>query len=152
MRNFTEAEFRGWYPYLHPLLKERLDDYRDERGDSVMISPVDGALGRRLDPNNPAYRSRHNIELWKLVMAADVMPLVGGQSIPSEDLEREYEIAREVGFTGIGAYPDWKPHPGLHLDVRDNRQVGYPATWSGLKVEEDGRMVQRYFGIDKAWT
>ncbi len=55
MRNFTEAEFRGWYPYLHPLLKERLDDYRDERGDSVMISPVDGALGRRLDPNNPAY-------------------------------------------------------------------------------------------------
>jgi len=41
-------------------------------------------------------------------------------------------IARLHGFTGVGMYPDWKPAPGLHLDIRKEN----PIVWVGLNKKK----------------
>jgi len=68
----------------------------------------------------------------------------------AEDRQRAVEIATTVGFIGIGVYPDWKPRPGLHLDMkrREGRGFGNPGTWSAFRNPETGE--QEYFDLAKA--
>jgi uncharacterized protein YcbK (DUF882 family) len=68
--------------------------------------------------------------MWGEVRAVDVM-------FTGVTLEKVYQIAKEVGFTGIGAYPDWKPSQGMHLDVRQAPL----ALWSGIL--EGGKQVYK---------
>lgn len=138
MKNFQPSEFRGWHRLMDPKLLLVLDRFRDEWGKPVAVSPAEGAIGRRLNPPNISY---HNISKWGLVKAIDVMP-DGLRS--GSDFRKVFEAAKKAGATGIGLYPDWKPKPGIHLDVRD----GALAKWSAFNVS--GK--QTYFAIEKAFN
>lgn len=133
LRYFTPGEFREWWPMMSTELLNKLDEFRHRLGVPVTISPAQGALGRKLGTS----LSQHNVDLWGEVRAVDVM-------FSGVSLERAYEVAKAVGFTGIGAYPDWQPSPGLHLDVRQAPL----ALWSGIK--ENGSQV--YKSITEAFA
>lgn len=134
LRYFTAGEFGEWWPLMSTELLQKLDEFRHRLGVPVMISPASGSLGRYLGPTS---LSQHNVDMWGEVRAADVM-------FSGVDLETAYQIAKDVGFTGIGAYPDWNPKPGLHLDVRQAPL----ALWSGIK--ESGQQV--YKSISEAFS
>jgi len=111
----------------------------------VEVSPASGAVGRRLGPDAS---SQHNVDRWGEVRAIDVLPRWGAQDHrqATETLHKAMEVGVECGFTGVGVYPHWRPRPGLHVDVRQDRQPGDPATWGA--VLKDGR--QFYVGVDEA--
>lgn len=134
LRYFKPSEFREWGPLMHHDMLMRLDEFRHLWGAPVMVSPVSGALGRNDDSG-----SYHNIKRHGFVMAIDVMiPTMVNRS----DRVAAVELAELCGFGGIGLYPDWTPHSGLHLDIG-------PAgrRWSGIKVE--GK--QKYFEIERGF-
>ncbi len=133
LRYFTPSEFGDWWPQMSTKLLMQLDEFRHQLGVPVMISPAPGALGRNDGPS----LSQHNVDMWGEVRAADVM-------FQGVTLEKAVEVAKEVGFSGIGAYPDWNPRPGLHLDVRPAPL----ALWSGIK--SGGQQVYR--GIAEAFA
>lgn len=133
LRYFTQAEFGKWWPYMSTELLTKLDEFRHRLGVPVSISPVDGSLGRHLGLST----SQHNVDLWGEVRAVDVM-------FTGVSLEHAYQVAKEVGFTGIGAYPDWQPSQGMHLDVRQAPL----ALWAGIK--EEG--IQVYKSIQMAFS
>jgi hypothetical protein len=135
LRYFNESEFGQWWPYMSTELLTKLDEFRHRLGFPVIISPAAGSLGRNLGYTDT---SQHNIDMWGEVRAVDVM------FSNTIDLEHAYNIAKAVGFTGIGAYPDWKPNHGLHLDVR----IAPLALWSGIL--EGGKQV--YKSITQAFT
>ena len=138
---FKPEEFGEWWPLMNTDLLTLLDEFRDRLGSAVMISPAAGSLGR----NDGVSLSQHNVDMWGEVRAADVM----FPGLDRSDLERAAKIAEEVGFTGIGAYPDWSPYVGMHLDVRQSRVSGWPATWAGLSIAG----IQRTdYAIERAWA
>lgn len=130
LRHFTPGEFGGSWPLLNTDLLLKLDEFRDRLGSRVLISPAPGALIR------PAGGSEGQHIYGR---AADVM-------IPDAPLVTAYKVAKEVGFTGIGVYPHWRPHKGLHLDVRPDRLPGSPAQWAGLR---DAQGKQFYTSVDR---
>lgn len=147
LKNFQRTEFGTWADKMSPRLLVLLDVFRDFWGAPVRTVEslgVAGGLGRYLAPDAD---SQHNISRWREVRAVDVQPqgMTG-----AEDFRRAYRLAARVGFTGIGLYPDHTPTPGLHLDVREDRRVGDPATWSAFTVRDRDGMAQKYFGIDYA--
>jgi hypothetical protein len=140
---FTAAEFEPWAQQMDRVTLQRLDKFRRKWGAPVHISPVDGALGRRMAPHRT---SMHNITRWGRVFAVDVFPegLVGAQ-----DMLRAVRLALDVGFRGVGVYPDWRfgrHRGGLHVDSRDVAQRWPddrpPALW--------GRYGADYGPIDAA--
>ncbi|GGX52355.1 hypothetical protein [Saccharospirillum salsuginis] len=140
LRYFKPHEFGQWWPLMDEDLLRGLDEFRRRIGRPVQISPAIGALGR---PG--AGDSMHNVTKWGQVRAADV--LIPGATVA--DLPGLVAEARAVGvFGGVGAYPDWEPWPGLHLDTRD-RDPNQPATWAGL---DDGDGDQYYTAIEEAWA
>lgn len=139
MNNFNPADFQGWFDQISPDMLSKLEQFGDLMGvGNVIISPAAGAVGRNL---GQVSTSQHNVDFWGEVRAIDVMILSG-------TLQDAYLKAIEAGFSGIGVYPDWKPYPGLHLDVRDNNLAGTPATWAGVR-NVAGEQV--YTGVDRAW-
>ena len=130
-RWFARNEFGEWADMMHPGLLFALDVLRDALNAPVVISPANGALGRRMGKAT----SLHNVDLHGMVYAADVLlPLSFG-------VDRGFDAARELRlFSGIGVYPLWKPRAGLHLDVRHlsprNPSKGAmprtPATWGAV--------------------
>ena len=112
---FLPDEWRGQWPLLSAELLRNLDQFRDNIGAPVIISPAPGALFR-VKSKNEQGNSQHFYG-----RAADIM-LPGGLAPGVID------AAKAAGFTGIGAYPHWAPYPGLHLDVRP----GALATWAGI--------------------
>lgn len=117
LKYFKLSEFGASLPFLSVGLMQKLDEFRERLGRKVMISPVPGAL-IRFDKGS---ESQHTFG-----RAADIMLPDG------PDLETAFKIAKAVGFTGIGVYPDWSPYPGLHLDIR-RLDPGQPAaTWAGI--------------------
>lgn len=126
-RYFKPDEFQGFYDQLDPVLLDTLDRFRHLHGDQVVISPAEGAVGRYDDSD-----SQHNINRWGEVRAVDVFPLRNGRGLNQAEMQEAYLVARDAGFTGIGVYLDTKPYPMMHLDVRHDRQVGSPATWSRI--------------------
>ena len=135
---FKPEEFREWWNLMDQDLLRVLDRFREYWGSSVMISPASGSLGRRLAYSSQSF---HNVTRYKMVKAADIMP---SNMNTQADRKRALECALNAGARGIGIYPDWKPHPGVHLDV--GIRVKTPATWSGFSVNG----VQTYFPISKA--
>lgn len=132
LKYFSAQEFGVWFPLMSAELLIKLDAFRHAWGAPVEISPAEGGIGREDESN-----SQHNVSAWGEVRAIDVMPR--GMSTEAER-RRAVAIAKEVGFTGIGIYPDWKPRAGLHLDVRKPQSPGHVATWSGIK-NHNGKQV-----------
>ena len=106
----------------------KLDAFREALGEgyTVSISPVKGAIGRHAGVST----SMHNFDLTGSVRAIDVFPAYQNTGLTKAQLKRAYKIAVQVGFTGIGVYPDTQPRPMMHLDVRPNRVKGSPSKWS----------------------
>lgn len=150
LRYFKPDEFRGWWDQMDPALLVLLDRLRarlapltpDAGGVPISISPHPRAIGRHDGPDGD---SQHNIDRWGEVRAIDVMPHIGRQY-----RRNVVGIAIDVGFTGVGVYPDWEPRWGLHLDTRQDRKPGDPATWSGIRIwsHEQERMVQAYRALE----
>lgn len=135
MKWFSPAEFGLWYPLINRDLLKRLDEFRERWGAPVVISKADGGIGRHGNGE-----SQHNVDRWGSIRAIDVFPMVdngsGARYIDNAaDLARAYEVARDVGFTGIGVYTDTEPGYMVHLDVRDDREPGNPAQWSRVNGE-----------------
>lgn len=123
MKHFKPKEFGFWWPLMSKKLLVKLDAFREAWGAPVIISSHPEALGRE----DPESNSQHNVLKWGEVRAVDIFP----QGMDSQaDRQRAYDIAKDVGFTGIGLYTDTQPQNMLHLDVRDNKQEGMPATWA----------------------
>lgn len=134
LRYFSPSEFQGQYDLMDKNLLLKLDEFRHRWGKPVMISPVKGAVARF---NGADDTSQHNADRHGHTNAVDVFP----SGMNSEATRRRaFEIAKSVGFTGIGLYTDTKPSNMLHLDVRDGRVAGFPATWS--------RVNRKYGDID----
>ena len=152
LRHFTESEFRSWGNLIDEDLLLMVDEFRHQWGSPTRVSPVNGAIGRHMGPEA---KSQHNIDRWGKVKAIDLMPMVklsGGAltGMTLHEMNLAYQIAKKIGFTGIGIYPDWKPVPGIHLDNRADRESGSPATWAGIrKVLPGGKSTQRYVSIEE---
>ena len=113
-----------YFPWLPVGLLSGLDQFRAELGKPVIVSPADGSIWR-LDPDSEHFYFR----------AIDIMLPEG------PTLQEAYNVARGLGvFSGIGVYPDWMPFPGMHLDIRPERNPEYPALWSMLLVK--GKQVE----------
>lgn len=131
-----QTDFGPWFPLMNPDLLRKLDRFVQRieiEGGTAYVSPASGALGRHLGSSD----SQHNVDKWGNVNAADLM-------VEGVSLQRAYEIARDIGFSGIGVYPDWDPAPGVHLDVRSGRRPSEPALWAGVDAPDGG---QDYVGI-----
>lgn len=144
---FEPDEFiRGdinWFPAMSPRLLVLLDTFRHLTGKCI-ISPHPKAIGRRTEIID-GYYDAHNFDKWDEVRGIDVFPYLPDESIYDEP-HGWIDTAKGIGFTGIGLYPHWtykgKQRPGLHLDVRHNREPGNPSKW--------GRIGQEYVSLDKA--
>ena len=134
LRNFKPEEFGPWWPLLDGDLLRKLDQFRDDLGSRVMVSPAKGAMGRFSDEGSQHFPR-------PLVRAIDVM-------IPDATLWDAYKAARRTGFHGIGLYPDWKPYHGAHLDMRPDRSGIAPALWAGIKTANG----QEYVEIGRAFA
>ncbi|MFL1484894.1 hypothetical protein [Marinobacter sp. LN3S78] len=127
---FTDRYGTNWYSQMHPELLRKLDAFRERWGHPVMVSNAKGAMGRHQGPSGT---SQHNVDAWGEVRAIDVFPkLPAGASgyryiEKASERARAYQVARAVGFTGIGLYTDTSPGDMLHVDVRPSSGV---ATWS----------------------
>lgn len=122
-----EGEYTDWWALMSPRLLVLTDVFRFQWGASVTISPHHRALGRRLGVDGS--ESDHNVDRWGEVRGLDCFP--EGMRTRA-DAERALEIARSIGFTSLGLYPDWHPSPGLHLGVRKANRPGNPATWGAI--------------------
>lgn len=145
LRHFQPSEFGLWWPFMSTDLLERLDAFRAAWGHPVQISPAPGALGRVAGAGEAGNASQHNVIRWGEVRAVDAFPTViedgRRRGATKGEMQLAVEIARTVGFRGIGVYPDTKPYPMMHLDVRPADRV---ATWSRI----DGQ----YLALSEAWT
>lgn len=130
---FKPEEFRDWYDRMSPELLQKLDAFRAEWGAPVVVSSAHGGLGRHGGEHD---ESQHNVDKWGEVRAIDVFPKI--ETAPgvfrwmetADERQRAYQVAKSVGFTGIGLYTDTRPGNMLHVDVRRGRLSGQPATWS----------------------
>ena len=141
LKHFSPSEFGIWWPLMNEDLLLKLDQFREEWGAPVVISPAPGGIGRT---GGAGDSSQHNIDVWIRVRAIDVFPQVispeGRRGIVTgAERQRAYEVAKKVGFTGIGLYTDTRPSNMVHLDVREDRRPGDPAKWS--RVAGDYRAI-----------
>lgn len=124
LQHFTPSEFGVWYLLMNADLLVALDEFREQWGAPVVISPVEGGIGRHDDSG-----SRHNVSKFGEVQAIDIFPKVpdglGGYRYieTTEELQRAYDIAKAVGFGGRGVYTDTVPGFMLHVDVREDETM-----------------------------
>lgn len=141
---FGRHEFeRGgvsWFDRMDPRLLVLLDSFRHQWGSKVVISPHPAAIGRELGATQ---LSDHNVDLHGRVHGIDVMPADMRTQLAVNQAVR---IARRVGFTAIGVYPDWRPHAGLHLGTRPGNHPKDPALWGAVRRDER----QVYVDLDAA--
>lgn len=128
LEHFMQEEFREWSDDMSPRLTVMLDVLRHMSGHAIMISGSEYALGRNLGRGD---QSAHNVDEWGQVLAADVF--VAGV-YNREQAEHVVDLARKIGFTGIGVYSDTTNNKGerqvmFHFDVRPTEAMGQPATW-----------------------
>lgn len=135
IKYFSKDEFNDELENLDAQIILTLEKLREKVG-RIMISPAEGAITRK----KPG--SMHDISNGRLSLAIDVMPI-------DVSLKKFYDAARQLPeIGGIGLYPDWRPYPGAHIDLRKRKNNGLLATWAGVNV--DGEQV--YSGIDKVLT
>jgi len=146
LEHFDPAEFGGSFPVTAAPILRALDQFRDDLGEPIQVSPAPGAVARTLGPGSS---SLHNITKYGQTYAVDVL------IPPGHSLRETYRAARAARlFSGLGVYPDWQPRPGLHLDVRHRApsnptpeaSPSDPARWAGV---DDGDGGQRYVAIDE---
>lgn len=137
VKYFQESEFFGQTLYVDAEVVFALDKLREKVG-RLMISPVGPDAIVRRKPG-----TWHDITGGKLSKAIDIMPLDASLS----QLYFSAQSIPEIG--GIGLYPDWKPHPGAHIDLRVRKPGGGLAEWSGV-IADNG--VQVYRGVDKGFV
>jgi hypothetical protein len=113
---FEPDEFGGWFEQMSPELLRKLDKFRHEWGFPVEVSRHKDAVGRE----DAESQSQHNILMWGEVRAVDLFPKnsLGAYINTKTELKRAYDIARRVGFSGIGLYTDTNQGFMIHLDVR----------------------------------
>ena len=131
LKHFKESEFKGYWGYMSKDLLLKLDEFREKLGSAVSISTAIGGIGRH--DNSGSY---HNIDKHGQVLAVDVMI--------SSDVSLDYaaKIAKDVGFSGIGVYPHWRPSHGLHLDLRADS-----LSWRGF-IAQSGKQEYDYsYGV-----
>jgi hypothetical protein len=134
MKNFAEHEFQGYFDDISVTLVVMLDVLRNLWGKRIHVSRASGAVGREDDSN-----SQHNLNKWGEVRAIDILP----EGIDTrEEAEEFYGLCKEMGFTGIGFYPEWSK-PGFHLDVRPGKYAEWGAYYDNGK--------QKYFSITEAF-
>ena len=135
---FKPAEFnrggQNWYPMISPYLLVLLDVARTMHGRPVYVSGHNRAVGRFDGRNND---SQHNFDRWDEVRGIDLFFEGSGEPGAVEFIA---DMLDEIGFTGIGLYPQWRNNqgeirPGFHVDVRSDRRPGDPATWGYLNGE-----------------
>lgn len=141
LQNFLPSEFREWYDQMSPRLLILLDSFRHQCGSIVSVSGSSQALGRKLGKQST---SAHNVDYWGDCLAVDVF--IDGVYLRAQ-VSGVVELAKRVGFTGIGVYADTSNNKGqaqamFHLDVRPDRSMGSPATW--------GRVSGKYTTLDNA--
>lgn len=150
LRYFSASEFGAYWPLMNVELLAKLDAFREALGYPVAISQAAGAIGRPIigggQAESGAEKSWHNYAIHGEIMAIDVHPLPPGGAT-ADERQRWYNVAKQVGFTGIGIYPDWN-RPGMHLDVRTDRTASNPATWAG--VSRGGKQI--YTNISEAFV
>jgi len=137
---FTPKEFGIWYPYMDKNLLEKLEALRAGWKNPILISPAIGALGRVASIDNATERSMHMVWQGK-VRAADIFPTIMDTTynkmrpLTKAEQIKFYNLAKSIGFTGIGVYPDWYYNKitwcGFHVDVRPTYKPGSPANWLG---------------------
>lgn len=144
--NFSPSEFGIWWPFMDKDLLLGLDQLRKNIGQSIVISPVNGALGRNDNEQDSSY---HNVLKWGKVRAADIQfPELREKSMTLEDI---YSHAIRIPqFGGVGVYPGWKPYPGLHVDTRSRKSDGSVAKWSGFYNVHTGK--NDYKSVDAAFV
>ena len=142
IRYFTPNEFLGFWALMDKSLLALLDEFRHRWGAPVRISPAQGAVGRTYGSGFHNYRKHGSVK------AVDVFP-EGLRTKEDYDRAREILVAvkGDLGIPdiGIGLYPDWKPAPGLHIDVGDRGKDDGIGEWSGLATGPNGE--QQYFSI-----
>lgn len=124
LRYFKPSEFQGYAYLLSPDLLLKLDEFRHRLGAPVRISPDPGGVMRQGEGTSQHYFGR----------AVDIILPAG------VTLANAFDVAKAVGFTGIGLYraPTWGAGiNGMHLDVRPSIG-GHVATWSGWRTETGG--------------
>jgi hypothetical protein len=128
----------NWYDLYDNRWIILMDAFRLKTGPCT-LSPNERALGRRDGVNNRTGFDAHNIDKHGIVMGGDIFPhwQVSHSEYVSALMAVSY--AKEVGFTGIGLYPEWILHGerryGLHLDTRRTHQPGEPAEWGYVDGE-----------------
>ena len=132
IENFESNEFRLWWPEMSPRLLTMLDVLRYRLGSPISISKAKGSIGRQDDTD-----SGHNVSKWDEVLAVDCF--VSGVC-GREQVWAVVEEATNLGFTGVGIYPEWSNNKGekqcgFHFDVRPTRKMGNPATWGYMNSE-----------------
>ena len=139
--NFKPHEFgptpqraEDWWPNMDPRALVLIDVFRSNWGQRVRVSRHEAALGRHDGPDD---EGDHNIDFHEYVLAIDCFP----EGVETrEDAEEAVELAKQVGFTAIGAYPDWRGGFGMHLGTRRSREPGYPALWGGVQGGNSGQV------------
>ena len=132
IRHFAPWELQGWWNRTSPRLLLVTDIFRFRWRAPVDVSRHHRAIGRN---DGPDVSSRHNIDYWGQVLAIDLQPR---GMVTRADARRAVQLAIECGATGIAVYPHWASGPGLHLDVRKDRDMGDPARW-GMVNRTDPR-------------
>ena len=124
-REFTRGGVEWFYKYNVRLLV-LIDLLRFMWKKPIDISPHPRACGRMEGGGT------HDYTLNKSVLAIDLMPR-GIDNI--SDLNHIIDIMTQLGFTGIGFYPEWRinniKRPGFHLDVRI-KELSDPSMWGGV--------------------
>ena len=137
---FSKSEFeRGgvnWYDQCSPELLVKLDIFRHLTGKCI-ISPHPLAIGRKGYEKNPD--SQHNVKKWGEVRGIDIFPILEDYLRTKDNVKLWIKYSKKVGFRGIGIYPEWtyngKKRIGMHVDVREYREIGDPATWGVMGGE-----------------
>lgn len=147
LRYFSALEFGRWAPYMDHEFLFRLDELRDRTGWRIMISPVNGSLGRTpKEFPEGSKTSQHYFDGTRYLRVADTQPhKSGGHPLDRDEMQYFTEIAKQIGFTGIGIYPHHKPFAGVHLDMRP----GPIKTWGMLPIGVNDKQVE--VSIAQAW-
>jgi len=130
---FRTGERHSMLPFLNADVIWAIARLRRLCGQPMTPSPARGAIARTWSEHSQHYISEER----PLSTAIDLMVLEGS-------LETVYNYAKDMGeIGGFGAYPQWKPHHGIHIDIRPWVN-GHQATWMAVK----GKDGQVYSGLD----
>ena len=134
--HFGENENWGDISKVHFKLFEKLDLWRTEIGNSILISPAKGAVY--------AENRGHSDASWHYIIPGRNDFAMAADTFPTGNLMIAWIIATKY-FNGVGFYPEWKYarpnkptiYGGLHVDIRSTKR----AYW----VRQNGK----YVNIDK---